>query len=160
MPKMKRPGAFWIISVFLALAVVLLLLGQTTSIFAYDFAVRLGLQESVDEVTAFGVEMNRAFGASDTFVYIPLMIFSLIGLFMRKRWALLTTAAVMGISTYWAVTMAVVLVLLRDVPGYQLVPDLEYWIFLGAFVIFGTWGLFYLVFRGDKLLQRSGDDYE
>ena len=153
MQKMIRPGAFWVILIFLALSVVLLLLGQTTSLFAYDFAVRLGLQESVEEVTAFGVEMNRAFGASDTFVYIPLMLFSLIGLIFRKRWALLTTAAVMGISTYWAVTMAVVLVFLRGVPGYRLVPGLEYWIFLGAFIIFGIWGLLYLIFRGDRLLH-------
>jgi hypothetical protein len=153
MPKDKRPVAFWIICVFLALSVIVLLLGQTTSLFAYDFAVRLGLQESVEEVTAFGVEMNRAFGASDTAIYIPLMVVSLAGLVMRKRWALLTTAAVVGISAYWSVTMTSVLVFLRGVPGYQLVPGLEYWIFLGAYMVFGIWGILYLVFRGDRLIH-------
>lgn len=32
--------------------------------------------------------MNRAFGASDTMIYIPLIIVSLIGLFSKKRWSL------------------------------------------------------------------------
>ncbi len=153
MQKGNRPAGFWVIIIFLALSVVLLLLGQTSGLFAYDFAVGIGLQESVEEVTPFGVEMNRAFGASDTFVYIPLMVVSLIGLILRKRWALLTTAAVMGISAYWAVTMSAVLIFLRGVPGYNLVPGLEYVIFLGSFIVFGVWGIFYLVTRGDKLLR-------
>jgi len=153
MSSNNRPIAFWIISGFLGLSVIVLAVGQTTSLFAYDFAVRLGLQESVDAVTPFGVEMNRAFGASDTFVYIPLMLVSLLGLFLKKGWALVTTAAVMGISAYWSLTMVAVLVFLRGVPGYQLVPGLEYWVFLGAFLAFGIWGILYLAFRGDSLLD-------
>jgi hypothetical protein len=153
MPTEKRPIAFWSICVFLAFSVILLGLGQTTSLFAYDFAVWLGLQESVDEVTAFGVEMNRAFGAGDTVVYIPLMLVSLVGLLLKKRWALFTTAAVMGVSAYWSLTAAALLVFLRGVPGYQLIPGPEYWVFLGAYLVFGLWGLLYLVFRSDQLLR-------
>lgn len=153
MPTDKRPIAFWIISVFLALSVFILVLGQTTSLFAYDFAVRLGLAESVGEVTSYGVEVNRAFGAGDTFIYVPLMLVSLVGLSLKKRWALITTAAVMGISAYWSLTLIAMLMFLRDVPGYRLVPGLEYWVFMGAFLAFGTWGIFHLVFRGDRLLQ-------
>jgi hypothetical protein len=153
MPGEKRSVAFWFICAFLALSVVVLALGQTTSLFAYDFAVRLGLQESVDEVTPFGVEMNRAFGAGDTFVYIPLMLISLVGLLKKKRWAVPTTAAVMGISAYWSLTMTAVLIFLKGVPGYQLVPGIEYGIFLGAYMVFGLWGLTYLAFRSDNLLR-------
>ncbi|MEN8145758.1 MAG: hypothetical protein ABFS14_12510 [Gemmatimonadota bacterium] len=156
MQKEKRPVAFWVISVFLVLSVVVLLLGQTTALFAYDFAVRLGLQETVAEVTEFGVEMNRAFGAGDTAIYIPLIVVSLVGLVLRKRWALLSTAAVMGISAYWSVTMAFLLLFVRGVPGYQLVPGLEYWIFLGAYMVFGIWGIFYLTLRSDKLIHQGG----
>ena len=153
MPTDKRPLAFWIICVFLALSAVVLVLGQTTALFAYEFAVRLGLQESVGEVTAFGVEVNRAYGASDTFIYIPLILASLVGLSLKKRWALITTAAVMGISAYWSLTLTSMLVFLTDVPGYRLVPGPEYWVFLGTYLVFGIWGILYLVFRGDKLLQ-------
>jgi hypothetical protein len=153
MPIDKRPIAFWIISVFLALSAIVLVLGQTTSLFAYDFAVRLGLQESVGEVTAYGVEVNRAFGAGDTMIYVPLILVSLVGLSLRKRWALITTAAVMGISAYWSLTLTAMLMFLRDVPGYRLVPGLEYWVSLGTFLVFGIWGIIYLVLRGDRLLQ-------
>ena len=153
MPIDKRPITFWIISVFLALSAIVLVLGQTTSLFAYDFAVRLGLQESVGEVTAYGVEVNRAFGAGDTMIYVPLILVSLVGLSLRKRWALITTAAVMGISAYWSLTLTAMLMFLRDVPGYRLVPGLEYWVSLGTFLVFGIWGIIYLVLRGDRLLQ-------
>jgi len=153
MRAIRRPAAFWIICGFLALSVVILALGQTTALFAYDFAVRLGLQESPDEVTAFGVEMNRAFGAGDTLTYIPLTLSSLVGLMLKKRWALVTTAAVMGISAYWSLTAGALLVLLRGVPGYRLVPGLEYWAFLGAYLVFGVWGMLYLALRSERLLH-------
>jgi hypothetical protein len=150
---MKRPVAFWVIVIFHALSATLLLIGQTTAMFAYDFAVRIGLQESLEEVTAFGVQMNRAFGAGDTFVYIPLILIALFGLLMRKRWALVVNAAVMGISLYWTVTMTALMIFARVVPGYQLRPGPDYWVFIGSFVIFGAWGLLYIVFRGDRLLR-------
>lgn len=153
MPRAKRPTAFWIMCTFLTLSVVLLLLGQTTSLFAYDFAVRLGLQESVEEVTEFGVAMNRGFGMGDTVIYLPVIVLSLVGLVSRKRWALVTTAAVMGISAYWAVTMVSVLVFARGVPGYALTPGLEYWIPLAVYIVVGIWGMLYLAFRGDTLIQ-------
>jgi hypothetical protein len=131
----------------------LLLMGQTMAIFNYEFAVKLGLQEDAKEVSAFGVQINRAFGAGDTFVYIPLMAISLVGLFLKKRWSLLTTAAVMGISAYWATTVAFMLLFLLGVPNYNLEPGPEYWVFIGAYIIFGVWGVVYLIFRGDPIIS-------
>ena len=96
----KRPISFWVIIVFLSVSMALLLMGQTMAIFNYEFTVKLGLQEDVKEVSEFGVQINRGFGAGDTFVYIPLMAISLVGLFLKKRWSLITTAAVMGVSAY------------------------------------------------------------
>lgn len=132
MTSTKRPIAFWVIIVFLIVSIVLLLMGQTMAIFNYEFTVQLGLQESVREVSAFGVQINRAFGVGDTLIYIPLIVISLIGLFLKKRWSLVTTVAVMGISAYWATTVAFMLGFLRGVPNYNLVPGAEYWLFIGA----------------------------
>jgi len=106
----NRPIAFWIIIGFFVLSLVMLLMGQTMAVFNYDLAVQLGLQESVEEVSEYGVQVNRAFSAGDTLIYLPLMAVSLIGLFLRKRWSLLTTAAVMGISAYWAITYILMLI--------------------------------------------------
>ncbi len=40
----RSPG-FWIVIVFLAVSIVLMLVGQTLSVFNYDLAVSMGLQE-------------------------------------------------------------------------------------------------------------------
>jgi hypothetical protein len=153
MQSIRRPVAYWVIVVFLALSILEMLMGQTTAVFNYDLAVRFGLQESTAQVGDYGVQVNRAFGAGDTVVYIPLMVLSLVGLVLRKRWSLMTTAAAVGVSAYWSVTIGSMLVFLPGVSGYSLVPGPAYWLFIGAYMIFGVWGLFYLMFRGDAMLR-------
>ncbi|NNG03562.1 MAG: hypothetical protein HKM95_05605 [Inquilinus sp.] len=148
-----RSISFWVVVAFLAVFLVLLLAGQTMAIVDYELAVSLGLQEDESEVGAFGVAMNKAFGAGDTVVYVPLIVASLAGLFLRKRWAVVTTAAVMGISAYWASTVAFLFWFLPGTPGYTLEPGLEYAVFMGAFILFGVCGLVYLVIRGDRLVR-------
>jgi hypothetical protein len=153
MPNARRPIAFWIIVVFLSISIILMLMGQTIAVFNYDFTASLGLQESVGDVSEFGVQVNRAFGAGDTVVYIPLMVVSLVGLFLKKRWSLLTAAAVGGVSAYWSVTIIFIFLFLPGVPGYDYVPGSEIWFFVGTYTAFGVWSLFYLLFRGDALLR-------
>ena len=153
MHNARRSAAFWIIVVFLAVSIVLMLAGQTMAVFNYDLAVRLGLQESLQQVGDFGVRVNRAFGASDNIVYVPLMIVSLIGLFMKKRWSLLTTAAFAGVSAYWTSTIGSMLLFLPGAPGYSFAPGLEIWLFVGVYFVFGVWALIYLAFRGNDLIR-------
>ncbi len=149
----KRSISFWVVMVFLAVSMVLLIMGQAMALFNYDFAVSLGLQEDVKEVGEYGVQLNRAFGAGDTFIYIPLIALSIAGLLLKKRWALITTAAVMGISAYWATTVAFMLWFLIDVPDYSFIPGPEYWIIIAAYILFGVWGVVYLIFRGDRIIS-------
>ena len=139
MKQAERPAAFWIITCFLAVSMILLLVGQTMALIDYDFAVELGLQEDIKDVSGYGVQINRAFGAGDTIVYIPLTVLSIIGLVRRKRWSLLITAAAMGVSAYWATTIVFMLVFLDGVPGYYLEPGLEYWLVTAAYIVFGVW---------------------
>lgn len=149
----NRPLAFWVIVLFLGASIILMLMGQTMAVFNYDLAVRLGLQESLTDVSRFGVEVNRGFGASDTVVYIPLLVVSLAGLLLKRHWSLLTTAAAAGVSAYWAVTVTFILFFLPGTPGYSYVPGPEIWLFVGTYAVFGVWTLFYLVLRGDALLH-------
>jgi len=148
-----RSIGFWVIIVFLAASIVLMLMGQTMAVFNYDLTVRLGLQERPEDMTDFGVQVNRAFGAADTVVYIPLILISLIGLTLRKRWSLLVTAAFFGASAYWTVTVTFMLVFLPGVPGYSNVPGPEIWLFIGTYMVVGVVGLLYIVFRGEELLR-------
>jgi len=151
----KRPVAFWGICSFLIISLAMLLIGQTSAIFAYDFAVSLGLQESVEEVTEYGVEVNRAFGVGDTVVYVPLIVIALVGVIRRRRWALPVTGAVMGISAYWATTISSMLGFLPGTPGYNLSPGFAYWVVLGAFIGVGIWGVVYVSVRGDRLVSDT-----
>jgi hypothetical protein len=148
-----RSIGFWVIFVFLAVSIVLMLVGQTLSVFNYDLAVRMGLQEKPEEMTDFGVQVNRAFGAADTVVYIPLMVMSMIGLWLRRRWSLLITAAFFGASAYWTATVTFVLMFLPGVAGYSNVPGPEIWLFIGTYMVAGVLGLVYIVFRGEEMIR-------
>ena len=148
-----RSIGFWVIIVFLAASIVLMLMGQTMAVFNYDLAVRLGLQESPDDMTDFGVQVNRAFGAADTVIYLPLIVISMIGLILRKRWSLMVTAAFFGASAYWSVTVTFLLIFLPGVRGYSNVPGPEIWLFIGTYMVVGVLGLLYIVLRGDELLR-------
>ena len=149
----KRSLGYWFIVVFLSVSVVLMLVGQTVGVFNYELAERMGLQEKAEEMTEFGVQVNRAFGAADTVVYIPLMVVSIAGLWLRKRWALLTTAAFFGASAYWTATVSFMLLFLPGVPRYRNVPGPEIWLFIGTYMVVGVLGLVYIVFRGEELLR-------
>lgn len=148
-----RSTGFWIIFVFLALSIVLMLMGQTLGVFNYELAASMGLQEKPEEMTEFGVQVNRAFGAADTVVYIPLMVVSMIGLWLRKRWSLLTLAAFFGASAYWTATVTFIFLFLPGVEGYSNVPGPEIWLFIGTYMVAGVMGLFYIALRGEELTQ-------
>lgn len=148
-----RSFGFWVIVVFFGVSVVLMLAGQTLGVFNYELAASMGLQEKPEEMTEFGVQVNRAFGAADTVVYIPLMVVSMIGLWFRKRWSLLTTAAFFGASAYWTVTVTFIFLFLPGVEGYSNVPGPEIWLFIGIYMVAGVLGLLYVVFREEQLIR-------
>jgi hypothetical protein len=153
MTSTGRPIGFWVLVVFLVVSIGLMLMGQTMAVFNYDLAVGWGLQERPEDMTEFGVQVNRAFGAADTVVNIPLMLISMIGLIFRKHWSLLVTAAFFGASAYWSVTVTFMLAFLPGVAGYNNVPGAEIWLFIGTYMVVGVVGLFYIVLRGEELLR-------
>jgi len=130
-----------------------MLVGQTVGVFNYDLAVSMGLQEKPEEMTDFGVQVNRAFGVADTIVYLPLIVMSMVGLILRKRWSLLVTAAFFGASAYWTTAVTFMLLFLPGVTGYSNVPGPEIWLFIGTYMVVGVVGLLYLAVRGEELLR-------
>lgn len=150
----KQMYAYWIFIIFLAISIILMLVGQTMSVFNYDLTVKWGLQESLADVGEFGVQVNRSFGASDTIVYVPLLLASLIGLLKKKRWSLLVTAATAGVSAYWSATILFIFLFSPGSQGYNYNPPIDIWIFLLAYLVFGIWGLAYLLIRGERLIKK------
>ncbi len=153
--ELRHTLGYWFLLVFIAISVPLMLVGQTMAVVDYELAVSLGLQEPLEEVGELGVQVNRAFGASDTVVYIPLMLASLFGLWRGKHWSLITCAAVAGISVYWTVTIAFVFAFAPSVPGYTFHPGPEYAVFLGSYGLFGCWCIGYLSIKGDFLFSTK-----
>jgi hypothetical protein len=146
----QRPWLFWLLVIFLVLSIAEMIIGQTLSLFDYDLTVALGLQESITKVGRFGVEVNLAFAGADSFVYIPLMIASLVGLWQKKQWALLTTAAIAGISSYWSTTIALMFILLPGTDGYNYQPSMVTIIFVAVYLVMGWTILGLLIWQGKE----------
>eukprot|EP01083_Nonionella_stella_P143488 446125_1 len=144
---------YYTIACLQLLTTLVCLAGQTTGIFFYDWAARHGLQESRTEVPHAIVQVNRAFCTSDTIIYIPLMIFSAYGLFRKKRWSLVCTAASAGIHSYWATTAAFIFLFLdkNDVEGYSHHVPVEIWCGIGFYVMYGVLVLEFLCHYWDIL---------
>lgn len=147
--KTRRPIAFWILVIFLALALENFITGQILALFNYDLAVQFGFK------TKFGQQINRAFLIADIFTSPPLVVISLIGLFLRKRWVLLTLAALMGMAVWWAIVHIFLTAFLVGIPGYSLIAGFLYWMPIISSLFFGVWGLFYLIFRGEELIAKE-----
>ena len=152
MTRAKRPVAYWVIVSFLALSTALMLIAQTTPVFDYALAVRLGFQNGADKISEFGVQVIRAFCVADTLVFIPLTLIALIGLLLKKRWSLFATASLTGISIYWVVAYGFMVAFLNGMPGYHVVLGVADWIIMGAYATFGVWALLYLMLCGERLL--------
>ncbi|NNE66659.1 MAG: hypothetical protein HKN33_08830 [Pyrinomonadaceae bacterium] len=149
----QRPFVIWVILGFMAVSIIMMILGQTMAVFFYDWTVQYGLQESVEEVGLLGVEVNRSFGAADSVIYVPLMVASLIGLLKRKNWSLYLLAAVGGVSFYWTATVTFIMLFFAPgTPNYTYVPGIEIWIFVGAHFIFGVLAIASLIIYRDRLI--------
>ena len=87
----------------------------------------MGLQDITGLIGRYGKEVNRAFGAANTLVCLPLMIAAFVGLLRRKRWSLLVLAMIAGLSIYWSITKAFIYLFAPSTPGYAYVPGPGAW---------------------------------
>ena len=153
MPDAKRPVAYWMITAFLAASTAMMLSGQTLAVFNYDLAVSIGLQESPAQIGEYGVQVNRAFGAGATVIYVPLLVVTFVGLHLRKRWLLAAAGATFGISAYWPATIAWMFAFLPGVSGYAFDPPAVTWLLIGLYLGAAVWGLICVLLRGETLIQ-------
>lgn len=95
------------LKVILIISLVLLLLllfGQTLSLFDYDLAVSLGLQESHKEIGDSGVAFSKGYAFADTVIYIPLLTMGIIGMFLKqKTYGYYSMFASLAITSYWPI---------------------------------------------------------
>lgn len=146
-----RPVGFWILMIAGILMLAMLIVGQTMSFINYEFAVSIGLQESVDVFGEVGVAVNKGFGVGDTIIYLPLLVIGLVGLWVRKKWGIYAMAGAMGITAYWPMVSIFFLLFARGAPGFSFSNYTFYSILLSAFTLYGLWGLWYL-YKNRELL--------
>ena len=140
----KRTIGFWILIGFGILLNIEYLLGQTMALINYDFAVSLGLQEPVSEITGVGVAMNRGFGLGDTVFYIPLFITGIVGLFRRTDWGGYAMLGALAITVYWPIVALSTLFFARGTSGFTFTDFTSYSVLLSLIAFYGLWGLGYL----------------
>ncbi len=88
--------------------------------------------------------MNKGFAVSDTFIYLPLLLLGLIGLWLSKPWGLFTMAGALAISAYWPVAVIFTLFFSRGIPTFHFENYVSYTVLLLPITIFSLCGLFYL----------------
>jgi hypothetical protein len=135
---------FFAIAWLQAISAIVMLVTQTTCIFWYEWTVEHNFQMDETLVGPSMVQLFRAYGAADTVLYIPLLASSAYGLFQKKRWSLICTAASAGIHSYWVLTMGFSMMFLRRVAEHTLDPDLGLVSFVLVYVVYGILTLAFL----------------
>ena len=150
----RRPKGFWFLVGFGIVLNIIYLLGQTMSIINYDFAVTMGLQEPVDQITAVGVAVNKGFGFGDTFFYIPLFVIGILGLFRWSSLGLHARIGFMAVTVYWPVVSLSMVFYARGAEGWSFTNYTAYSVLLSIIALYGLFGLIYL-FKNRKLLVHE-----
>ncbi len=140
----KRDLGLKILIITSVLLMLFLISGQTFSLINYQAAVDLGLQESVEEVTEVGIAFAKGFAFAETIVYIPLLLFGIIGLLKRTKWGVYAMLASCAISVYWPLVHLYAIYIGRDVIILHPEKYVSFPIILSLIILYGLWGMWYL----------------
>ena len=146
---MKRDIGFWSIQGPGCLLLIYLTYAQAIPAFDYDLGVIMGTQESAEQISDVGVAFWYGFAFGDLVTYIPLLAVGLIGHWLSQMWGRILLAAALGITVYWPVVCLAAVVDARGAAGWNLTGEAAYWIVLPLIVLWGVWGLWYLVRSDD-----------
>ncbi len=153
----KRGLGFRVLIILALLLNLIMLIGQTGSLFDYGFTVSIGLQESVEEVTGLGVAWANGFAFGDTVFYIPLFIIGIAGLFRQKVWGIFFMFGALAITVYWPIVN--LYAMLAGKHAMNLNPDkfISFSILLPLIALYGLWGMWFL-YRYRNTLSKERID--
>ena len=104
----KRGISFWALQIPGWLLLIYLIVAQGITAFEYDLGVRMGTQEPAETITEVGVAFWYGFAFSDLVIYIPILLFGLVGHLRSARWGRIwmaragSTMAAVAMWTAWA----------------------------------------------------------
>lgn len=141
---------YWFIILFSIFLLIMLLVGQFGSLISYQFTVNLGLQESVKVISKFGVAMNKGFSTADTIIYIPILIFALVGFIKKRKWSIVCMAGAMAITAYWPIACLATLLFAKGTPNFYFTNYITYSLLLVIITIIGLYNLLILCLNYKK----------
>jgi len=147
----RAPG-YWLLQIPGWLLLAYLLYAQAIPAFDYELGVRMGTQESAEQITEVGAAFWYGFAFADLVVYIPLLAIGLIGHARRYPWGRVVFAAALGITVYWPVVVLAAAVDARDAAGW-VIEETPFWIVLPTIVAWALWGLSRVV-RAERPAQE------
>ena len=139
-----RDKKFYIFIGCTILLIFLLLIGQVLSLFDYNLAVSLGLQESEDEIGRIGIAFAKGFAFGDTIVYLPMLVIGMVGILRKIKWAIFIMLGALGISIYWPIVHLYAIFIEREFIVLQPDKYFTYPITLSLIVLYGIYGLWYV----------------
>jgi hypothetical protein len=128
---LQIPG--WLLLAYLVYA-------QAIPAFDYELGVRMGTQESAQQITEVGTAFWYGFAFADLLVYIPLLAAGLIGQWRGRPWGRVVFGAALGITVYWPVVALAATVDARDAPGWD-IDETSYWVVLPIIAVWAIWAL-------------------
>ncbi len=137
---MNRGAGHWWLQVPGWLLLAYLFYAQAIPAFDYELGVRMGTQESAQNITDVGTAFWFGFAFADLVIYIPLLGAGLIGHWLGRAWWRPIFGAALGITVYWPVVVLATAVDARDMSGWD-VDETAYWIVLPAIATWALWGL-------------------
>lgn len=149
----KNTMGFWVLMISAFLLLLMLIFGQMMAVIDYDFTVSIGMQEPADVWGEFGVAMNKAFGVSDTLIYLPLLIFGLIGLWLKKPWGLFTMIGALAITAYWPVMHIFYVLYAEGLSGFNFTEFASFITTLIIITLYALWGMYYLYKNRKSLME-------
>ena len=136
---------FWGVQIPGWILLMYLIYAQGIAAFDYDLGVSMGTQDSAETITEVGTAFFYGFALSDLLIYIPLLLFGLVGHLLGQIWGKALLCAALGITIYWPVVCLSALVAARGAPGWHIINEVPYWVVLPAIALWGAWALFAVI---------------
>ena len=135
--SLQVPG--WLLFVYLVYA-------QGIPAFDYELGVRMGTQESAQNITDVGAAFWYGFAFADLVIYIPMLAAGLVGHWLGRAWSRAILGAALGITIYWPVVVLAAAVDARDAAGWA-IDEADYWVVLPVIAFWALWGLIVIARR-------------
>lgn len=139
----SKGSGFWLVQAPGWLLFAYLGYAQAIPAFDYELGVRLGTQESAEQITEVGTAFWYGFAFADLVVYLPLLAAGLVGHWINKRWHTVVLGAALGITIYWPFVVLAAAVAARDAAGWT-IDEGPYWIVLPVIVLWALGMLWHI----------------